>query len=136
MPDRPVHVRFNGERVLGVDANGSIALVLGIVGAPTPLWGELLEAADGRPDVVSYLKVSRPDGAPTDAPTQIDLRVGAPDDIRPTLDWLATAIAATNERHDAHAVHLAEIYRISRSSLEAWFAGARPSVVEPNPRLN
>jgi hypothetical protein len=112
---------------VGVDAVGVIAVIVGLVGAPTPLWGDLLVALDDRPAAITRLKVRGRDASPAGPPTQIELRVGSPGDIRDALDWLVDAIARTNEHHDAHQHRLAAIHTEAVTSVEDWYEDAQAS---------
>jgi hypothetical protein len=88
---------LNGSRVVGVESAGTIAIVVGVQGAPSPLLGDLLVGLDGRPIVITHLKPHAPDRSPAEPPTQIELRVRSSDEIHEALDWLADA--STEPRH-------------------------------------
>jgi hypothetical protein len=115
------HARLNGSRVVGVDSTGTIAIVVGVQGAPSPLWGDLLVDLEGRPIVITHLKPRAPDRSPAEPPTQIELRVRSSNDIREALDWLADAIDQTNTHHDAHQHRLAAIYREALACVDDWY---------------
>jgi hypothetical protein len=125
--DGAAHARLNGERAVGVDATGAIAVVVGIVGAPSPLWGDVLVGLEDRPSSVTRISARARDASPAEPPTQIELRVGSPGDLREALDWLVAAIERTNEHHREHQRRLAAIYQEALASVEDWYEEAQSS---------
>lgn len=127
MAERPTQARLNGERVVGVDSAGAIAVVVGLADAPSPLWGDLLAGLADRPTAITRVEVRGSEGSPAEPPTQIEVRVSSPDGIREALDWLVGAIAQTNERHDAQRHRLAAIYQEALGQVDGWYEDARAS---------
>lgn len=122
---------------MGVDVTGAIAVVVGLVGAPSPLWGDMLVGIEDRPPLITQIKARARDGSPAGPPTQIELRVSSPDDVRGALDWLVDAIDRTNEHHRGHQERLAAIYRDAHTSIEDWFEDAQGSdAAHPDPTRN
>jgi hypothetical protein len=130
-----------GTYAVGVDSTGTIALVVGLDRAPSPLWGEMLLNLDGRPDEIIHVRVNAPGGSTTDAPTQVELRLATPDLIAEALSWLRNAIVAVNATYENHSRHLADIYRAALDETSQWFGDTTSRPLPPNghlgnPRLN
>lgn len=137
MVEPSAHARLNGQRVVGVDSGGAIAVVVGLTGAPSPLWGDLLVGLEHRPIFVTSLKACSPETSPAGPPTKIEVRVSSTGSIPEALSWLSDAIDRTNQGHDAHQRRLAAVYADAVALVEAWFQDARASGVTPvDPTVN